>query len=81
MENGSDFSTFVNSVVVGIVESKVYQKNIDIRHVGVFSTFPQGIFIIICDDKFKEEKKSIKIMDGSVRGCGCRKAVSTLLDI
>jgi hypothetical protein len=68
MKKGSYFSTIVNSGVVGIVENPVYLKGIDILHFSVFSTFPQGIFIIIYVNEFSDEKKSIKIMEGSVRG-------------
>ena len=73
MKKGSDFSTTVNSRVVGIVENQTCFKSIDIRQFSVFSTFPQGIFIIIYVNDFNVKKKSIKIMDGSVRMLhGCR---------
>ena len=43
-------------------------ERFDIRQFSVFSTFPQGIFIIIYVNDFYVKIKSIAIMDGSVRG-------------
>jgi len=61
----------VNRCEGGVVENPGYWKINYIRQFVVFSTFPQGIFIIISDVKnFYFQIKSIQIIDGSRRGTG-----------